>query len=195
VTGVATARAAGKQRSLHKILDAASIRLREQGLDGAAIAPIMQAAGLTHGAFYAHFANKDALAQAAFDHALRSTQPRWFGERRESWRARLGRLARTYLTPRHRDDVGHGCAIGALVGDAAQSSEAFRKTYQQALVNTLHTIADNDDATRSDRQKFDDAIALLALCVGGISLARAVTDPVLSKRILDVCSRRAAAID
>ena len=63
-----TKRADSKRESLDRILDAAARRLREKGLDGTAIVPVMREAGLTHGTFYSHFANKDDLASAAFGH-------------------------------------------------------------------------------------------------------------------------------
>ena len=63
-----------------RILDVAASRLRVEGITGAAIAPVMQEAGLTHGAFYSHFANKDELSIAAFRHALVENRPRWVGK-------------------------------------------------------------------------------------------------------------------
>ncbi|MCB1692810.1 MAG: TetR family transcriptional regulator, partial [Pseudomonadales bacterium] len=66
-------RAEQKEASLLRILDVASRRLREQGVDGAGIASVMKEAGLTHGAFYSHFGNKDELAGAAFRHAIATT--------------------------------------------------------------------------------------------------------------------------
>src|SRR5262245_44793836 len=59
-------RAENKRESLDRILDAAARRIREEGLDGAAIVPVMRDAGLTHGAFYSHFSSKEDLAIAAF---------------------------------------------------------------------------------------------------------------------------------
>ena len=59
-----------KQKSLDRILDAGARRMRTEGLDRAAIVPVMQDAGLTHGAFYSHFSRKDDLAVAAFVHAI-----------------------------------------------------------------------------------------------------------------------------
>ena len=120
-----TVRAHLKQASLSRILDAAAIRLRAEGLSGAAIAPVMRDAGLTHGAFYSHFANKDELAAAAFRHARNE----------------------------------------ALVNEA--------------LVNEA---------------RFDDGAALLALCVGGMTLARAAADPATAERILAACRAAAARL-
>src|SRR4030081_2159192 len=63
-------RAISKQESLDRILDAAATRLREDGIDGAAIGPVMRDAGLTHGAFSSHLSSKDDGASAAFGRAI-----------------------------------------------------------------------------------------------------------------------------
>ncbi|PQM48265.1 hypothetical protein C1Y40_01496 [Mycobacterium talmoniae] len=182
-----TKRALSKQESLNRILDAAARRLREEGLDGAAIVPVMRDAGLTHGAFYSHFATKDELANAAFTRAISTGRPHWIRPRRgESWPTRLTSLARRYLTPAHRDNLSSSCAFAALSSDAAHGSDEFRGTYERELRTSLAAICDGDD------DRLDDAIVLMTICVGGMSLARAVADPTFSARILRV-AREAAA--
>src|SRR4029078_8175469 len=87
---VAGTRAESKQDSLERILDAAARRIREEGLDGAAIVPVMRDPGMTHAAFYSHFSNKDDLAKAAFARALRTGRSHWIKPMRgELWRERL----------------------------------------------------------------------------------------------------------
>lgn len=189
-----TVRAQLKQASLQRILDAAAARLRAEGLSGAAIAPVMRDAGLTHGAFYAHFANKDDLAAAAFRHALKDNRRRWTAPRDgEQWRERLARLAARYLTPAHRDDPANGCAFAATASEAARGSAAFRRVFEAEMMKSLRAICgqDPDDSASPNEAGFDDAAALLALCVGGMTLARAAADPRAADRILAAC--RAAA--
>ncbi|WP_300452327.1 TetR/AcrR family transcriptional regulator [Accumulibacter sp.] len=178
-----------KEASLRRILTASASRLRAEGLSGAAIAPVMQEAGLTHGAFYAHFNNKEELAAAAFRFALLDNRPRWMGQaRKESWPSRLLRLGKRYLTTAHRDDLTDSCALAALASDAARSNSAFKKVYEEELRKSLHAICvPLDEGSPIDPARLDDAIAFMALCVGGISLARAVDDPVFSQQILTVC--------
>lgn len=188
-----TARAAAKQASLARILDAGAARMRSEGLSGAAIGPLMQEAGLTHGAFYAHFPSKDELALAAFSHGFSSGRPRWLGRIRDvSWAARLKRLAQRYLNQAHRDNLPESCGFAALASDAARAGPQFRERYEEELRRTLEAIrrpfADGDDAAT------DDAIALMALCVGGLSLSRAVASEALSMRILRVCQTAAATL-
>ena len=187
----ATARAQGKRESLDRILAASARRLREEGLDGAAIVPVMRDAGLTHGAFYSHFATKEELASAAFAHAIATGRPHWIKPMRgESWSSRLTSLAKRYLTPAHRDDLSTSCGFAALSSDAAHASDDFRATYERELRTSLAAICGGD----ADDRRLDDAIALMSVCVGGLSLARAVADPKLSARILRVAQHAAAKV-
>ncbi len=188
-----TKRADAKQDSLKRILDAGSVRLRREGLSGAAIAPVMADAGLTHGAFYSHFRSKEALAIAAFRHALTEGRPRWMRQARgTTWRERLASLAAYYLLPRQRDMPDEGCAFAALVSEVGRAPDAFRQAFGEELIQSLHAIAETGDTP--DAARLDDAIALMAVCVGGLSLARAVGDPAFSDHILKVATDAAARL-
>ena len=50
-----------KQVTRQRIIDAAGRRLKQDGIDGSGVATLMADAGLTNGAFYAHFNSKDDL--------------------------------------------------------------------------------------------------------------------------------------
>ncbi|MGO9382425.1 MAG: TetR/AcrR family transcriptional regulator [Mycobacterium sp.] len=178
-----------KAASRHRILDTAARRLRHEGVDGTAIVPVMREAGLTHGAFYSHFASKEDLAVAAFSHAITTGRPRWTKARNgEGWTDRLKRLATQYLTSAHRDDLASSCGFAALSSDAARGTPEFRAAYERELRQSLAAICEGRD---NDPSRLDDAIAMMAICVGGLSLARAVPDKEFSERILRVA--RAAA--
>lgn len=191
-----TRRSELKEESLHRILDAGAARLRREGLAGMAIANVMRDAGLTHGAFYVHFRNKNELAEGALRHALIGNRQRWVGElRRESWTQRLRRLASRYLTKAHRDDPGNGCALAALATETARSDSGFRGAYEAELRKSLQGICCGTERNQEPtRQHFDDAVALLAMCVGGIALSRAVVDEELSEHVLRACVTAAARI-
>lgn len=195
----ASKRAEHKRESLDRILDSAARRLREEGLHGAAIVPVMRDAGLTHGAFYSHFSSKEDLASAAFGHAISTGRPLWIKRPRgESWSARLTGLAKRYLTTAHRDDLSTSCGFATLSAEAAHASDQFRASYEEELLATLTAICEqgtDERGSKSDTDdRLDDAIALMIVCVGGMSLARAVIDPRLSARILRVARRAAAKL-
>jgi TetR/AcrR family transcriptional regulator, transcriptional repressor for nem operon len=50
-----------KQAPRQHVIEAAGRRLKRDGIDGSGIAALMADAGLTNGAFYAHFSSKDDL--------------------------------------------------------------------------------------------------------------------------------------
>jgi TetR/AcrR family transcriptional repressor of nem operon len=185
-----------KLASRQKILNAGAARLREEGLAGAGISAVMQDAGLTHGAFYAHFRNKDDMLAAAFRHALAENRSHWTSPGNgESWPDRLHRLAGRYLTRRHRDDLSTGCAIAALLSDAARADEQFRIAYEEELLESLDAICGERPCDAAlDPDRFNDAVRFFALCAGGISLARAVADPEISDRILSICREAAGQV-
>lgn len=149
----------------------------------------MRDAGLTHGAFYSHFSDKEELTSAAFARAISTGRARWIKPSRgESWSARLTALAKRYLTTEHRDDLSTSCGFATLSSDAAHASDQFRASYEHELRTSLAAICDGDD------DRLDDAVALMVVCVGGMSLARAVIDPRLSERILRVARQTAAKL-
>ena len=138
----------------------------------------MLAAGLTRGAFYAHFKSKDDLFA-------------------EVIRAGHGLLARTraagpeaavdaYLA---RDDLAANalaCTLAALPSDVARAPLPARLAY----ANALHALI--GELARNRPRKLDaDATVAAILAVGAVSLARASGDPRLSDWLLR-CGRRAA---
>lgn len=179
-----------KAESLNRILEAGAKRLRAEGLGGAAIANVMRDAGLTHGAFYVHFGNKSELAAASLQHALLENRRRWVGTLKpaESWKQRLQRLARRYLTKAHRNNPSEGCALAALATDAAHGDELFRRAYEQELLKSVRGICSgNDGGAPSSEHQSNEGMAFLALCIGGMALSRAVTDSALADQILGAC--------
>lgn len=189
-----TLRAEQKQRSRKKILDAAARRLRSEGMTGAGIAAVMSDAGLTHGAFYAHFEDKDELTREALVHALEKNRRAWMGKpQSESWPQRLTRLARRYLTPTHRQDVSESCALAALCSEAARGEVGFRQTFEQELLKTLSAVCDCD-VEHAEMSKADDALAFMSLLIGSLTLSRAAQTKTLSNRLLKVGRNAAATV-
>ena len=50
-----------KAQTRRRIIDTAGRRFKQDGIDGSGVAALMTDAGLTNGAFYAHFESKDDL--------------------------------------------------------------------------------------------------------------------------------------
>lgn len=182
-----------KAKSHRRIVAAAGRRLRAAGLDGAGVAEIMAEAGLTHGGFYAHFADKAALVEAALEAALAESREAWLAgfeglTAEEAYRQIVGR----YLSRGHRDAPASGCAMAALGSELARAPEAIRGSFESAFEKTLAALeAHMPEGSALGRR--ERAAALLALAMGGVTLARMVVDPALSDMILLACRRAALA--
>ena len=76
---------AQKADNRERILALAAAHIRAHGIDSLSVAPLMDAAGLTHGGFYGHFASRDALIAAAIVRALDARcNALWHGRQRQS---------------------------------------------------------------------------------------------------------------
>src|SRR5215203_2827528 len=110
--------AAHKHATRRRIVEAASQAFRERGVAETGVDEVMRRAGLTHGGFYAHFADKTELlgeaCGAAFDAAVTNLE-RIAAAPTPAARARL--LIDSYLGARHRDNRGSGCLVVAVGAD------------------------------------------------------------------------------
>ena len=188
-------RAEQKQRTHQRIVDVAIRQLGEQGLSGAAVQRVMKEAGLTHGGFYSHFDSKADLVAQSLTAALRIASGRLFG-RVEHLTAteRRKRLFDAYLSPAHRDAPGAGCPLASTSADVAHSSPSVRRAYEGELRKIIEHI-EADFHELEDDAAHVRAVGTLAICVGGLLLARAVGDPELSDDILQSCRQFGAGIE
>jgi TetR/AcrR family transcriptional repressor of nem operon len=177
-----------------RILSAAARLFREHGYDGVGLDAIMSEVGLTAGGFYAHFPSKEALFAEAMGAAL--SEARSPGALRASSAggiAPLLALIRGYLSRSHRDHPEQGCPLPVLTPDVARSGDATRKGYEQQFLKYLTEIESLLPEGRETPAR-DRALALIAQCVGGVMLSRAVMDEELSNRILKACRNAATRI-
>ncbi len=181
--------AAEKEKSHLRILEAAARLFRERGVEATSIADVMKAAGLTHGGFYKHFASKEALVAAAFRRAaaelLGEAGASSSGPAHEEARARF--IAR-YLSPEHVGDAGHGCPLAALGTDIARLDGPARAEASEAL-ERMAALLDPDAQGASD-----EGLALMALLMGTITVARLAATPELSAKVLEAGKRAADAL-
>jgi TetR/AcrR family transcriptional regulator, transcriptional repressor for nem operon len=167
-----------------RIVKKASVRLREKGAHGIGVADLMKDAGLTHGGFYAHFDSREALVIEAFAYAMDRSTDRWRKLAEQTpLDKRLATIVDSYLTPVHRDDPGHGCAIPALSAEIARESPKTRKAFAAKLDQMIDMIAGQiPDVPRKTARK--QAMASLATMMGTLVLARVAGSGEFSDDIL-----------
>lgn len=161
-----------------RIVREASRLFRERGFENVTVGEVMKAAGLTHGAFYAHFGSKQELQEAAvaYGQGLSASRARSSGATKKGRRA----YADGYLSARHRDNPGNGCTMAALAQEVARSTPELKGAFERGFEEIL-------TASGGDRR---EAIFQTAALVGGVALARAVQDERLSNEILDSVRRK-----
>jgi TetR/AcrR family transcriptional repressor of nem operon len=167
-----------------RIVKKASVRLREKGAHGVGVADLMKDAGLTHGGFYAHFDSREALVIEAFADAMDRSTERWrkLAEQTPPDK-RLATIVSSYLTPAHRDDPGHGCAVPALGAEIARENPRTRKAFAAKLDQMIDMLAEQiPDLPRKAARK--QAMAVLATMMGTLVLARAAGSGEFSDEIL-----------
>lgn len=173
-----------KQETHARIVRKASVKLRERGAHGIGVADLMKEAGLTHGGFYAHFASREALVVEAFVDAMERSIAAW---RRKTETLppteRLKTIVEAYLSPAHRDDQGHGCALPALAAEIGRESAETRRAFAARIEDMVAMLAEQvpDASGAAARER---AMAALATMVGALVLARAGGASRLSDDIL-----------
>jgi TetR/AcrR family transcriptional regulator, transcriptional repressor for nem operon len=167
-----------------RIVKKASVRLREKGAHGIGVADLMKEAGLTHGGFYAHFDSREALMIEAFAYAMERSTERWRKLAEQTAPAkRLASIVESYLTPAHRDDPGHGCAVPTLGADIARESPKTRKAFAAKLEQMIDMMAEQiPDVPRKAARK--QAMATIATMMGTLVLSRIAGNSEFSAEIL-----------
>ena len=174
-----------KQKSREKILISALALFSKRGFDRVSINDVMQHAGLTRGAFYAHFESKEDLYAQAI-----SNWPEQSGIVKEYFKGLRGKefVAKAingYLSRNHLNQA-IPCPLASLVTDVANNNEKIREVYTD-VYNKLVTVM-NKESTLSESKKNDDMMmAVTAMMVGGVAVGRALVDPDLTDRLLESC--------
>ena len=173
-------RAAAKEASHERIVEAAARAIRRSGYDGTGVADIMKEAGLTHGAFYAHFASREAMLAEAADRA---------GAESNAIAARvvasappeqaLQALVQVYLSKEHLASIETGCPISALGSEMPRQTPEVRRAATQRIKEMMDLVA-RQYPDWGQPGAHERALVTVATMVGTLMLARAVDDAALS---------------
>jgi AcrR family transcriptional regulator len=180
-----------KDDTRRRILESARRLFNQRGFSEVSIEEIMEHAGLTRGGFYRHFSSKDELYAEAV---------RWFlcAEAPKPWRhkpvtpemerkSRGLRVVDAYFSRDHFTDRESCCPLIALPSDVARGGDAVKGAYREVLEKLVEIFQCDLNEPRSRER----ALALAALCVGGIVAARSVDDPALADELRNAAYRHA----
>jgi TetR/AcrR family transcriptional regulator, transcriptional repressor for nem operon len=180
-----------KQATRRRIIKAAGRRLKRDGIDGSGIATLMADAGLTNGAFYAHFASKEDLVATALADQLRT---QYAGlDALAPGRDGVEQLGRAYLSPEHRDNPDDGCPSAALLDEIGRCTDTTKQAYTDGVLAIIADIAARlaPHDPPSARVK---TLSVYALMIGTLQLSRALADRQLADEILEQGIRNALTV-
>lgn len=172
-----------KKSSRQRILRAAGELFSNQGFDQVGINEVMQAAGMTRGAFYSHFESKSQL----YSETIRAT-----AQRLAAQESSLAQVCQSYLSMAHRNGEQFQCPLAFLISDVAQRDEQVRSAWTNTFRGFSQLIQDkqNTDAaieTPPDSAASQQALQTAVMMIGGLAIARALNDDELAESVLASC--------
>ena len=178
-----------RERVRKKIVESARRLFNRNGFESVSVDTIMAHAGLTRGGFYSYFDSKSDLYAEVLGCFF--TDPdwksRWEGVHVDLASAEAGpQIVRAYLSRQHFDDVENSCPMTALPSDVARSDERVKSAFEtvfKAMVALLsRDVKDNTQPSE------ETAMAIAALCIGGMVVARSVNDRVLADQLREAAA-------
>jgi TetR/AcrR family transcriptional regulator, transcriptional repressor for nem operon len=164
-----------KAETREAIVKKASGMIRSNGLDNTGVAHVMNAAGLTHGGFYAHFSGKEALLEAAMEEAIAPSKIRLGMLVKMATEAQdPGLIPERYLAASRAADIENGCAAAALASELHRAPMPVRGAFQKGAEASAEALSQVNDG---------EGWALYAMLVGALSIIRAVPDSDLQEEI------------
>jgi len=163
-----------------KILDSAGRLFNRHGFNAASIDDVTADAGLTRGSFYNYFSSKTDLYAQSVARVVCAKSDTSNGH---IARFSPDQIVRDYLSVRHFEDMEVSCPMIGLPSDISRTDRSVRQAFESALRLMVETFEQGADGrAKPDRTQ---ALAIAALCVGGMVLARSIEDRGLADEMRD----------
>lgn len=177
-----------KLQTYRRILDAAGRGFRKGGFGGIGVDGLAKEAGVTSGAFYAHFNSKaaafrESVAQGMSDlkdgvrHFQTTHGANWWPE-----------FVRFYLGTKRKCELSESCALQSLASEVARSDASSRAAFEAELLDVATIIASGPPSDNAPAD-VEAAMVALATLAGTVTLARAVDDPAMADRFVAAAER------
>jgi TetR/AcrR family transcriptional regulator, transcriptional repressor for nem operon len=176
------------ERTRERLLQAASREIYRSGFQSASLDTMLSSAGVTKGALYHHFENKELLGYAVVEEVI-------FRNLRRMWVQPLQRvkdpidalIGIVRSIPARREDVSGGCELNNLSQEMSPLDAGFRKrletifdAWRDAVASVLRE-GQLQGSVRRDVESANAAGLLIAMVEGYASLAKNAQDPKVIK--------------
>jgi TetR/AcrR family transcriptional regulator, transcriptional repressor for nem operon len=171
-----------KESTRRRIIESSGRRFKQSGIDGSGVAALMADAGLTNGAFYAHFSSKEELVATAVADQLHEQAASFSALLPDH--AGIEQLVRGYLSVQHRDNPEDGCPSAALLDELGRCSSATKQAYTNGVLAIVDVIAARI-APHDPKSARLQVLTVYAMMVGTMQLSRALADQDLADDVLE----------
>jgi len=178
-----------KAASRERILEAAAALFRARGFSATGVDELMKEAGLTAGAFYAHFKSKQELFDLTLEHLIKGSAQRLtkgLDLEASGKRPVVVELMARYVCEAHRDNPELGCAIPAIASEISRHSKRGKATVAHYVGRWITLFERNLEGT--PRARREQALRLISQAVGAVLIARMLPED-LSREFLHAGAR------
>jgi TetR/AcrR family transcriptional repressor of nem operon len=178
-----------RERVRNRIIESARRLFNRSGFESVSVDAIMAHAEMTRGGFYSYFKSKSDLYAEVLGSFF--TDPnwksRWDGVHVDLASGDAGpQIVRAYLSRQHYDDVENSCPMVALPSDVARGDQRV-KTAFETVFKAMVALLDRD-VKNSGKPREETAMAIAALCIGGMVVARSMSDRGLVDRLREAAT-------
>ena len=168
------------------LIAAASRLFREKGIDGVGVAEISKAAGLTHGALYAHFKSKEELSAAALAWGMEQANAKLYSDTVDG-EPDVDHFLSYYLSPQQRDDYAGHCAMAASASEIGRQDEATSASFTEGYMVMVRAFERKLAANNPGADALPVAMGIVAAMIGGVAVSRATVGarPAVAAQVLD----------
>jgi len=154
------------------VLQSAGRLFNRHGFNAVSIDDVMAEAGLTRGSFYCYFSSKSDLYAQSVARVVHEDRenPKASG----SERTRADKIVQDYLSEAEQDSTADTFPMIGLPNDISRTDRAVRQAFEAALKLMIQSFEQAGNGNAETRRT--DALAIAALCVGGMVLSRSIDD-------------------
>lgn len=171
-----------KEEKRKELLKTSGALVKQNGFAATGVDGLMQAAGVTSGAFYSHFASKSDLLKALVESELQASREMWAGNPHETAEEWVTFELDRYLNMGHVKHPEAGCVLPSLGAEIARADISVRELCERELLKGQQVLA---KCLGSEEL----AWAFLCQLVGAVLMARALPTESTQRMIIESSKR------
>lgn len=169
-----------KGKSRRNIVAVAAREFRRRGIDGVGVGDVMKEAGLTKGAFSAHFSSKNELIKEALQEAAVTSLVFDMSDTDRT----LEEMVNLYLSPHHCEHPEQGCPFPSLAAEVARYPKRTREGLVSYLKKLMAFIAARLPESEPPEARHKAALVMFSTMLGAMQLARVTAGHKISNELL-----------